>query len=158
MKKVVINLVLIGLLFVTGCTPVAEEGKYKEGTYYGYVEDTKDGVVTITSAVVYVNEKGMIKSVFIDSTYNKDNKNTTKKALGDAYGMKATSANLGVIPGGAEWDEQVSKFEEKIVEEQGLEWLVWSNTEETKTDSVSGVTITVSSYYKAVDNALAQAK
>ena len=157
MKKLILGLVLISLLFVTGCTSV-EKGDYKEGTYFGYVEDTKNGVVTITSAVVYVNDNGMIKSVFLDSTYNKDSKNTTKKALGDAYGMKATSANLGVIPGGAEWFEQAKSLETKIVEEQGLDWLVWKDEAKTKTDSVSGVTITVSSYYKAVENALSQAK
>lgn len=158
MKKTLIGLVLVSLLLVTGCTLVAEKGDYKEGTYFGYVEDTKNGVVTITSAVLYVNENGMIKSVFIDSTYNKDSMNTSKKALGDAYGMKATSAGLGVIPGGAEWYEQAKSFEKKIVDEQGLEWLTWKDEAKTKTDSVSGVTITVSSYYKAVENALSQAK
>ena len=158
MKKIVFSAIIVCLLFATGCTPVAEKGDYKEGTYYGYVEDSKEDVVTITSAVVYVNENGMIKSVFIDSTYNKDGKNTTKKALGNDYGMKSSSANIGVIPGGAEWYEQVNNFEKKVIDEQGLDWLTWKDEAKTKTDSVSGVTITVSSIYKAVDNALKQAK
>lgn len=159
MKKIVLSFVLVALLFVTGCTKV-EEGEYKEGTYYGFVEETAyDGSVTVTSATIYVNEKGVIKSVFIDSTYkSKDGKLTTKKALGDDYGMKETSANIGVIEGGAEWDEQVANLENKILEEQGLDWVKWSDEEKTKTDSVAGVTIIISSMYEAVQKALEQAK
>lgn len=158
MKKVFLGLVLVALLFVTGCNKV-EEGNYKEGTYYGFAEETAyDGSVTVTSATIYVDEKGVIKSVFIDSTYKKDGKLTTKKTLGDAYGMKATSANKGVIEGGAEWDEQVVNLETKIIEEQGLNWLTWSDEEKTTTDSVTGVTIDISNMYKAVQSALEQAK
>ena len=83
---------------------------------------------------------------------------TTKKTLGDDYGMKDTSANIGNIPGGAEWFEQINTLEAKIVEEQGLDWIEWSNEEETETDSVANVTITINTYYEAVMNALNQAK
>ena len=114
----------------------------------------------VTSAVVYVDENGMIKSVFIDSTYDKDGVNTTKKALGDDYAMKETSANIGVIPGGAEWYEQVEKIEEKVVSEQGLDWVKWSDSSNTKLDldTISGVTISANSYINALNSALNQAK
>ena len=94
------------------------------------------------------------------STYNKDSANTTKKTLGDAYGMKSTSANMGNIPGGAEWYEQVEKIEEKVVAEQGLDWVKWSDEANTKldVDTISGVTISSDSYINAVSNALSQAK
>ena len=82
----------------------------------------------------------------------------TKKTLGDAYAMKETSKNIGVIPGGAEWYEQVEVIEKKIVEEQNLDWVKWSDAEKTKLDSVSGVTITADTYIKAVEKALELAK
>ncbi|MDD2518964.1 MAG: FMN-binding protein, partial [Bacilli bacterium] len=132
---------------------------YKEGTYFGsYKEFESYGYKYVSTASVYVGADGKIKSVFIDSTYNKDGASTTKKTLGDAYGLKGTSANIGVIQGGAEWYEQINNLEAKIVQEQGLDWLKWSDDKETKTDSVSGVTITVDTYYEAVTNALKQAK
>ena len=74
--------------------------------------------------------------------------------------MKSTSANIGVIPGGAEWYEQVEKIEEKIINEQGLDWVKWSDGSNTvlDVDTISGVTITADSYINAVSNALNSAK
>lgn len=156
MKKILLSLAL--LLVLTGCEKVVQKGDYKEGTYYGYVNEESYGNVLTTSATVYVDENGNIKSVFIDSTYVKDGKITTKKALGNDYGMKETSANIGVIPGGAEWYEQVGSLEKKIVDEQGINWVKWSEDDKTKLDSVSGVTISANTMIEAVDNALKQAK
>lgn len=161
MKKVLSLCIMIICLFVfAGCEKVEEQGKYKEGTYFGYNEFESYGAKYVTTAVVYVNENGMIKSVYIDSTYNKDSVNTTKKVLGDDYAMKETSANIGVIPGGAEWYEQVEKIEEKVISEQGLDWVKWSDEANTKldVDTISGVTITADSYVNAVSNALNSAK
>ncbi len=161
MKKfLTLSFVLVGLFIFSGCEKVEEKGIYKEGTYFGSVEYESYGANYVTSAVVYVNENGMIKSVFIDSTYDKDSVNTTKKTLGDAYGMKETSANIGVIPGGAEWYEQVKKIEDKVVAEQGIDWVKWSDEAKTKldVDTISGVTISSDSYINAVSKALSQAK
>jgi major membrane immunogen (membrane-anchored lipoprotein) len=159
MKKTLLTLMIVALVFLTGCTKVDEQGNYKEGTYFGASQAFESyGAKYVSTATVNVGADGKIKSVFIDSTYNKDGINTTKKTLGDDYGMKDTSANIGVIPGGAEWYEQINNLEAKIVEEQGLDWLEWSNDEQTLTDSVSSVTITVDTYYEAVMNALNQAK
>ena len=156
MKKIFGMLVALTLVLVTGCTKV---GNYKEGTYTGSVEYESYGSKYVTTAVVYVDKDGLIKSCFIDSTYlSTDGVITTKKTLGDAYGMKETSANIGVIEGGAEWYEQVEVIENKVVEEQGIDWVKWADEEKTKLDAVSGVTITADTYIGAVQKALSQAK
>lgn len=161
MKKfLTLCLVMAGLFVITGCEKVEESGKYKEGTYFGSYQYESYGTQYVTTAVIYVNNGGVIKSVYLDSTYTKDGVNTTKKTLGDAYGMKETSANIGNIPGGAEWYEQAKSIEDKVVSEQGLDWVKWSDDAKTKldVDTISGVTITADSYIKAIDSALSQAK
>lgn len=159
MKKVIISLVAFITLFsLTGCEKVKEEsGIYKEGTYMGYDTYESYGKKYVTTAVIYVDNKGVIKSCYIDSTYIKDDVNTTKKVLGDNYGMKETSANIGVIPGGGEWYEQVKVIEDKVIAEQNLDWVKYDSTN-TKLDSVSGVTISADTYIRAISNAINQAK
>lgn len=153
MKKLFLSFIAILLVFITGCEKV-EQGIYKEGTYMGFVNEGE----SVTTAVIYIDKNGMIKSCFIDTTYTKNEVNTTKKVLGDDYDMKETSASIGVIPGGAEWYEQVKVIEDKVIAEQNLDWVKWKDAEETKLDSISGVTITANSYVKAIENALKQAK
>lgn len=157
MKKI-FGILIISLLCLTGCEAVeTEKGEYKEGTYFGSVSSESYGKMYTTTATVYVNQNGMIKSVFIDATYIKDDVVTTKKALGDAYAMKETSASIGNIEGGAEWYEQVETLEDKIVSEQGLDWVTYQEDNSTL-DGVSGVTIQVADLIKAVDIALNNAK
>lgn len=162
MKKFLLTCCAVVLILAVGCEKVenTEKGKYKNGTYFGYVEYESYGKKYVTTATVYVDEDGFIKSVNIDSTYFKDDVYTTKKALGDEYGMKDTSANMGVIPGGAEWYEQVQQIEKQVVDKQGLDWVKWEDEEKTKLDldTISGVTITADTYIKAIDKALKQAK
>lgn len=157
MKKVFIYSMFILLLVISGCTPV-ENGSYKEGTYYGAATDSYGGENNTATAVVYVNSDGVIESVFLDTTYTKDGIVTTKKTLGNEYGMKNVSESMGNIPGGAEWYEQVNNLENKVVEEQGLDWLIWSDEDKTITDSISGVTIKINALVEALNNALSQAK
>ena len=154
MKKIIIS--LICLISLTGCEKIVE-GDYKEGTYMGSDVYTSYGKQYVTTSVIYVDSNGAIKSCFIDSTYVQNNVNTTKKTLGDAYAMKETSKNIGVIPGGAEWYDQVKVIEDKVVENQGLDWVKYDETG-TKLDGVSGVTITVDSYIRATSKAIEQAK
>lgn len=156
MKKLLCLLALISVVCVVGCEKVEEKGAYKEGTYFGYNVEESHGEKYVSTAVIYVGENGKIENVFIDSTYTKDGVNTTKKVLGDDYGMKSTSANMGNIEGGAEWYEQIKVLEGKVVAEQGIDWLVLNDS--NKTDAVSGVTITVDGYQKALANALKNAK
>ncbi len=154
MKK--IFLLILILFTLSGCERIVE-GNYKEGTYMGSVEYESYGSKYVTTSVIYVDSNGLIKSCYIDSTYLKDNINTTKKTLGDNYGMKETSKNIGNIEGGKEWYEQVEVIEKKVVETQGLDWVEWDQTN-TKLDSISGVTIDASTYIEATKKALEQAK
>ena len=71
---------LLCFFVVTGCEKV-ENGNYKEGTYYGSYIDTYGGTSSVATAVVYVDESGMIKSVFLDTVYKKGDVLTTKKTL-----------------------------------------------------------------------------
>lgn len=177
MKKLYVILIALTFVLVTGCTKV-EQGNYKEGTYFGFDDVNKQ------TAVIYVDKDGMIKSVFIDAVYgqtqpDKTKVYTTKQILGDAYGMKTASANMGIIEGGAEWYEQVNAIATKVVEKQGIDWLKFKyrvtdengvttftdttptgQTEKDKlyTDSVAGVTIHADASYNAVKSALDKAK
>lgn len=157
MKKVLPYLAFIFLLIISGCTPV-EKGIYQEGTYHGTAVDSYGGENNTATAIVYVNSDGVIESVFLDTTYTKEDIVTTKKTLGSQYGMKETSELIGKIPGGAEWFEQVNTLENKVVEEQGLDWLTWADEDKTVTDSISGVTIKINALIEALNNALKQAK
>ena len=160
MKKYLLCLAIL-LLFLTGCTTEKQNNnvntKYKEGTYFGTNEYEYNGQKDVAIAVIYVDANGIIKSCFIDTTYLKDEIYTTKKTLGDSYGMKATSASIGTIEGGAEWYEQVNALEAKIIKEQGIEWIKY-DSEGSKLDGFTGATIKVSDLIVAVQNALNQAK
>lgn len=151
MKKyfgILIAIVMCVFVF-TGCEKV-NEGNYKEGTYYGSVIDSYGGANAVASAVVYVDSTGMIKSVFLDTVYTKDDVLTTKKTLGDAYNMKVASEV------GKEWFEQVNLIEAKVVENQNITFMTLN--EDGKTDTIAGVTMKVDALYKALENALNQAK
>lgn len=148
-KYFVLCLMLVVSLFVfTGCEKV-ETGNYKEGTYFGTYEDNYDGKAVAT-AVVYVDANGVIKSVFLDTVYEKNDVLTTKKALGDEYNMKSASE------AGKEWYEQVNLIENKVIENQGIEFMTLN--EDGKTDTIAGVTMKVNALYEALNNALSKAK
>jgi hypothetical protein len=157
MKKILLVLFVIIGISVTGC---GNTGKYKEGTYFGADLTTKD------MAVVYVDNTGKIKSVFIDAVYAKCSKYkvidnscniTTKQVLKEEYGMKNASAVK------KEWYEQANAFSEKVVKEQGLDWVGKIATDATELnvstiDGVSSVTMDALGVYKAINIALEQAK
>lgn len=150
MKKYLGLLIAFVCIFtICGCEKVSE-GKYKEGTYYGYVIDNYGGAENAATAVVYIDSNGLIKSVFLDTVYTKDGVNTTKKSLGNDYGMKARSE------AGKEWYEQVELLEKKVVENQGTSFITINN--DGKTDAVAGVTMKVDALYQALNKALEQAK
>lgn len=141
--------IVMCVFILTGCEKV-NEGNYKEGTYYGSVVDNYGGSSSVASAVVYVDSTGMIKSVFLDTVYSKDDVLTTKKTLGDAYNMKVASEV------GKEWYEQVNLIEAKVVENQNITFMTLND--DGKTDAIAGVTMKVDALYKALENALNQAK
>lgn len=142
-------MIMLSVLLLSGCEKVGE-GKYKEGTYLGTYTDNYGGSKNTAIAVVYVDSNGLIKSVYLDTTYVKDSVNTTKKTLGNDYGMKARSE------AGKEWYEQVNLLESKIIESQDLSFIKLD--EDGKTDAVAGVTMKIDALYNAVDMALKEAK
>lgn len=150
MKKV-LSLLLVTVL-LTGC---GSKG-LKEGTYEGSAVDNYGGQENTATAKITVDENGKITDVYLDTTYTKDGVETTKKTLGNDYGMKATSANKGVIEGGAEWFEQVEALEQAVIDNQGIDFL--NVDEDGYTDAVSKCTIKVDALYKALEDALNKAK
>lgn len=140
--------VMVCVFLFAGCEKV-NVGNYKEGTYFGSVVDNYGGAA-VASAVVYVDSTGMIKSVFLDTVYSKDNTLTTKKTLGDAYNMKPASEV------GKEWYEQVNLIEAKVIENQNITFMTLND--DGKTDAIAGVTMKIDALYKALENALNQAK
>ena len=144
---------MLGLLLcffvLTGCEKV-EKGNYKEGTYFGTYTDDFGSNPAVATAVVYVDANGMIKSVFLDTTYLSGEATITKKAMSDDYGMKKASES------GKEWYEQVELIENKVVENQEITFITLDT--EGKTDAIAGVTMKVNALYQALNNALEKAK
>lgn len=140
---------LLLCVFLFGCEKV-NKSEYKEGTYYGSVVDNYGGTNNVATAVVYIGSDGLIKSVFLDTTYTKNGVNTTKKTLGLDYNMKSSSEV------GKEWYEQVSLIESKVIENQNISFIKLDDN--GKTDTIAGVTIKIDALYKALNNALENAK
>ncbi len=150
MKKILVFVLMAVLL--TGCG----SDKLKEGTFEGSAVDNYGGAENTATAKITIDSEGKITSVYLDTTYTKDGVETTKKTLGDAYGMKGVSANKGAIEGGAEWYEQVEALEKAVVENQGIDFL--NLDEDGYTDAVSRCTIKIDALYKALEDALNKAK
>jgi len=148
-KYLLLFIMFICLLSLCGCEKV-EQGTYKEGTYFGYYEDDYGNIPSVATAVLYVNSDGVIKSVFLDTVYSKDSHLTTKKVLGNDYNMKPSSEV------GKEWYEQVNLIENKVLENQDISFITLD--ENGKTDAIAGVTMKVNALYKALENALNDAK
>lgn len=166
LRLLTIGFAALSVLLLSGCEVVdGETGDYKEGTYFGYSEDGY-------TAVVYVAESGMIESVFIDAAYGVTEEEiiieaTTKQILGDDYNMKTYGGSE------YEWYEQANMFADKVVEEQGVDFveLMYKDDEGNFTteapeedsamkysDAITGVTVKVEPMLTAVSNALKQAQ
>lgn len=148
MKKKILLMGLASLVLLSGCSK-----GYKEGVYTGTASDTYGGQDNTATAIVTVNSNGKITDVDLDTTYTtKDGVLTTKKTLGDDYGMYNSSYGSTI----GEWYEQVETLEKYVVDNQGIDELTLND--EGKTDAVSGCTIKIDALYNALDSALKQAK
>lgn len=147
MKRRICIMGVIGLALLTGCSK-----GYKEGVYTGNAPDTYGGQDNTATAIVTVDKTGKIIDVALDTTYTKDGVQTTKKTLGDLYGMKNHPYGSKI----GEWYEQVENLEKYIVDNQGMGKIILDD--DGKTDAVSGCTIKIDALYKAVEEALEQAK
>lgn len=147
MNKKICLMGVIGLLFLSGCSK-----GYVEGVYTGSASDNYGGQNNTATAVITVDSEGKITDVNLDTTYTKDGIETTKKALGDDYGMYGSPYGSQV----GEWYEQVEALEDNVIENQGLDGIELDS--EGYTDTVSGCTIKIDALYEALDDALKQAR
>lgn len=139
MKKFIVLWLGLGIV-LSGCTK--SEQKEGTGTY------TNANGETTTAKVILKDDK--ISKVTIDETAK--DKDKTKKELGDEYHMKAAS---GI---GKEWDEQV-KFFENYVAKHGLSKLeLKDDGKAANADVISGCTISVEGFVKAIEAAKENAK
>lgn len=114
--------------------------------------ENADGLKTTVEVTM---EGDKIKSVSIDETYNKDGKDTTKKTLGADYGMKETSAQIGI---GKEWNEQ-AEFLESYIVKNGVDNIKLSDEgKATNEDVLTGCTINIKPYVEAAKAAIEDAK
>ncbi|KFZ27561.1 MAG: hypothetical protein KQ78_00298 [Candidatus Izimaplasma bacterium HR2] len=121
------------------------KGTYTPGTYFG----VSDGLYLAT---VVINDAGGIQSVFFDAVTCdtdtdaddvKDSDCTTKQAKGDDYGMVTYGSAV------QEWYLQANEVAVAVVANQG-----WDTD---GIDDLAGVTITVTGFEDALEDALTQA-
>ena len=152
MKKILLVLLLGTMCFsLVGC---GKEKQLKEGTFEGSAIDNYGGEENTATARVTIDASGKITDVYLDTTYTKDGNKTTKKTLGDEYGMKVGNSAYGQAE--YEWYEQVEALEQAVIDNQGIEFLYLD--EDGKTDAVSTCTIKVDALYNALKDALDKAK
>ena len=147
MKKKMCIMGVIGLVLLSGCSR-----GYTEGIYTGTAIDDFGGQSNTATAIVTIDSNGKITDVDLDTTYTKDGVETTKKTLGSDYGMYGNPYGSQI----GEWYEQVEALEANVVENQGLDGIKLDD--EGYTDTVSGCTIKIDALYKALEDALSQAK
>ena len=141
MKKILNFIFAISL--VTGLFVGCNNGKLKAGVYEA------ENVLSDSTATVKVtvDADGKITDVYFDETYD----DSTKKSLGDDYGMKSDwGSQIG------EWYEHVAALEKAIVENQGVAFITLDD--KGKTDVVSGCTIQIDHLVKTFNDAIAKAK
>ena len=148
MKKI-LSIALVAILLT-----VCGSNGLKEGTYERSAIDTYGGEENTATARVTIDAEGKITDVYLDTTYTKDGVETTKKTLGDEYGMKVGNSDYGQAE--YEWYEQVEALEQAVIDNQGIEFL--NVDEDGYTDAVSTCTIQVSALYEALEDALSKAK
>ncbi|HEY4392316.1 MAG TPA: FMN-binding protein [Paenibacillus sp.] len=123
-----------------------EAGPYKDGTYHA--EGDAFGKTGWKDTVDIVVAAGKI----VKADFNGVNEagESKKQAVKDGkYDIKAAGAQAG-------WDEEAAKAEQYLVENQDSSALKFN--EEGKTDAISGVSISVQSFYDLANKALEQAK
>ena len=140
MKK--LSALLVLALALVGCG-----GPKVTSSEYEYKYTSKGAEQTIFVDVTL--EDGKITEISIDETYTKDGVATTKKELGDNYGMSAI--------GKVEWDDQIAHLEKVLVGTDGKIALD-ENGYPTDADVTSGCTIGLSEIQTAILEAIAAAK
>lgn len=145
---------LLSLLLVTVMLTGCGSNSLKEGTYEGSAVDNYGGQENTATAKVTIDKDGKITDVYLDTTYIHNGEETTKKTLGNEYGMKKGNSDYGQAD--YEWFEQVEALEQAVIDNQGIDFL--NVDEDGYTDAVSTCTIKVDALYKALEDALNKAK
>ena len=173
MKKLLSALLMLTLVFsLAACgEDEVELGEYKPGLHLGYSEGNEN-----TFAYVYVDSKGFIADIHIDSVYAKSDAEgplwdvdddsakyiaTTKRSLddGNEYNMNSEEGSSEAKEDGLLlWVEQVDALADDIVEAQAIPEYSITADGKFDDDAISGVSITVTSYITAIENALGRAE
>ncbi|WP_374016228.1 FMN-binding protein [Paenibacillus thiaminolyticus] len=127
-------------------TPAPEQGQFKDGTYHAEAGDFDEKSGWKDTLDITVKD-GKIAEVNWDAV-NKEG-GSTKKQLGEEYGMKKAGSEL-------EWDEQAKKMEDELLAKQDPAAITVKD--DGTTDAVSGVSIHVNGFVKLAEEALASAK
>ena len=169
MKKVLSALLMLTLVFsLAACgDEEVELGDYKPGLHLGYSDGNRNSF-----AYVYVDAEGFIEDIHIDSVYAKrdsegpmwdledDTVNyvgLTKRTLDDGcdYGMHDDEDDNCEADeeGKLLWVAQVDALADDVVENQAIpDYSIADGKFDD--DAITGVTITVTAYYTAIENAL----
>ncbi len=169
MKKLLALLFVFTFVFgLAACG--TEQGDYEPGVYFGYTDGNQN-----TFAVLTVNENCFIESILVDSVYLKSVEDgpvswtgrndaamegiaTTKRSLdgGCDYVMHEGTTDCVAPDGKLMWHEQVDAIVARVIEEQGI-FDYTLDGQYFEEDTIAGVTIRVTAYITAIENALAQA-
>jgi hypothetical protein len=174
MKKVISMLVIVfcATFVMTGCDLLGEKGAYQEGTYFGYDEESG------TTAAVYVDAAGMVKSVAVDQYQSINCQTETSEEQEYVVCTPTSKRILGIsddVEGDLPWYIQAEIIAEEVIKEQNLEWVDFRYMNEAGeivetmpenqttedmifTDSVADVEIPVIDIYNAINHALEEAK
>ena len=139
MKK--LTIAALALVMLTACGPKVTTGTAEKEL------DSSTVKVSVTL------EDGKVTEITIDETQGE----TTKRELGEGYGMKGTSAAIGRIEGGAEWFEQVDSLQNYIVA-NGVEAVALDDSGYATGDLASSCTINLYNIMATVNDAIANAK
>ncbi len=148
MKKALLTMIVAFSVLTVAACDVTEEGEYRPGLHLGYSEGDQPAL-----AYIHVDADGFIRDAIIDSVYEDDETIVTKRHFngGEDYGMSGSGDYL--------WVEQVDMLARYVVETQGMfDYELDEGRLVDPADAVSGVTVRVSNYVTALENALGRAR
>lgn len=156
MKRLSLLLLLVVATFgLASCKKEESKEFAVDGQFTAYEAQVYDNAPQVTYVTVTIKD-GKISGYNIDVRQGKRTapaveggdysfawNEKTKKELGYDYGMKETSANIGVIEGGAEWFEQAAKVEAYLLKNgsTSLDTVKVGDAFVPKVDGLAGVTV-----------------
>ncbi len=148
MRKALLALITVFSVFMVVACTADEQGDYRPGLHLGYSEGDQPAL-----AYIYVDADGFIRDAIVDSVYEDGENIVTKRHFngGEDYDMSGSGDYL--------WVEQVDMLARYVVETQGMfEYELDEGRLVDPADAVSGVTVRVSNYITALENALQRAR